>query len=103
VVPFAERGRAKDEIAMSTENPKRSARSDERRALRKQLRQAGWSLGTKTRVEEGVTVELWPVPHSAQTAAAAGIEPRRVHGSDLLQALRNALQDKDDEAPNNDG
>jgi hypothetical protein len=73
---------------------KRSAINDERQQVRAQLQEAGWIVGQKIQSGKGqrVTIELWPAPHTPQTAAAAGIKPRRVSGTNLRDAMRRALQ-----------
>jgi hypothetical protein len=82
---------------MSSPKPKgakRTIRDDERRQLRAQLREAGWVVGQKIEPKngQGVTIELWPVPHTPETGVAAGIEPRRVSGTNLRDAMRRALR-----------
>jgi hypothetical protein len=80
---------------------RRTARDDERRQLRAQLKEAGWVVGRKieSRDRQGATIELWPVPHTPETGAAAGIEPRRVSGTNLRDAMRRALQPDEEHDP----
>jgi hypothetical protein len=76
------------------QSAKRTAINDERQQMRAQLQAAGWVVGQKIQQAKGqrVTIELWPVPHTPETGAAAGIEPRRVSGTNLRDAMRRALQ-----------
>ena len=75
------------------QSAKRTAINDERQQMRAQLQAAGWVVGQKIQQAKGqrVTIELWPVPHTPETGAA-GIEPRRVSGTNLRDAMRRALQ-----------
>jgi hypothetical protein len=57
----------------------------ERQALRRQLRRAGWTVGTQR-----VKFPLWPAPH---TGPAEGVEPRWVEGKDMTEALRTAVRE----------
>ena len=79
-----------EQSAMSEPQAERTLNPDneERRSLRKELRRAGWNVGTMAKAGAGVELVLWPVPH---TGPAPGVEPRRVRGSDKTDALRNAL------------
>jgi hypothetical protein len=88
---------------MSSRNPKssrkpksakRTIRDDERRQLRSQLKEAGWIVGQKIESKngQGTTIELWPAPHTPETGIAAGIDPRRVSGTNLRDAMRRALE-----------
>ncbi len=70
--------------------------NEARRALRRQLRQAGWNVGATTKLATGVSVELWPAPH---TGPAAGVAPHLVEGIDKTDALRNAVAGLADAAP----
>jgi hypothetical protein len=72
---------------MSTD---RSAIQQERQALRAQLRRAGWVTGGQQ-----VRVELRPIPHESP----AGLEPRWVEGTDLTDALRNAVRELGKQTP----
>jgi hypothetical protein len=80
---------------------KRTAINDERQQVRAQLQEAGWVVGQKIQQAKGqkVTIELWPVPHTPETGAAAGIEPRRVSGTNLRDAMRRALQPEAEHDP----
>jgi hypothetical protein len=62
-----------------------TAKQQERQALRRQLRQAGWVAG-----KQRIKLPLWPAPH---TAPAEGVEPRWVEGADVTEALRNAVRE----------
>jgi hypothetical protein len=69
----------------------RTADQLERQALRRQLRQAGWTVGETERSKGGpMRLALWPAPH---TGPAEGIEPRWVEGTNKTDVLRNAVRD----------
>ena len=67
-----------------------TAKHPERQELRRQLRAAGWNVGSQSKAGGRLTLELWPVPH---TGPAPGIEPRWVEGVDKTDALRNAVRE----------
>ena len=73
----------------------KTAQQQERQALRRQLRAAGWNVGAgETSSGEGgrkrMLLALWPAPHTGPTP---GIEPRWVAGADKTDALRNAVRE----------
>ena len=68
----------------------------ERQALRRQLRQAGWHAGEGERTPGGMRVALWPLPH---TGPAEGVEPRWVEGVDRTDALRKAVRELGTQTP----
>jgi hypothetical protein len=63
--------------------------NEEWRTLRKQLRQVGWNIGERTKTTGGVTLQLWPAPH---TGPSEGVEAWEVQGTDKVGAVRTALQ-----------
>jgi hypothetical protein len=69
--------------------------NEEWRTLRKQLRQAGWNLGERTKSPTGVALQLWSAPH---TGPSDGITAWEVQGTDKVAAVRLALQAIADES-----
>jgi hypothetical protein len=69
----------------------RTEGQQERQALRRQLRQAGWNAGAGERgTGRSIRVPLWPAPHTGPTE---GIEPHWAEGSTKMEALRNAVRE----------
>ena len=62
-----------------------TAKQPERQELRRQLRAAGWNIGSQTKADGRLKLQLWPV--------SPGIEPRWVEGADKTDALRNAVRE----------
>ena len=62
----------------------------ERQALRRQLREAGWNVGSQQKIQGRMKLELWPVPH---TGPAEGVEPWSVTGANKTDALRTAVHE----------
>jgi hypothetical protein len=62
--------------------------TEERRALRKQLRQRGWQVGEMAQHADGVRLAFWPAPHRGP---APGVEPRLITAPDKTAAMRQAV------------
>jgi hypothetical protein len=62
--------------------------NEERRALRKQLRQRGWQVGEMEQHDGGVRLAFWPAPHRGP---APGVEPLLITAPDKTAAMRQAV------------
>jgi hypothetical protein len=69
--------------------------NEERRALRKQLRQRGWQVGDMTSHDDGVRLAFWPAPHSGP---APSVEPLLITAPDKTAAMRQAVATLDAQA-----
>jgi hypothetical protein len=62
--------------------------NEERRELRKRLRQLGWNVGAMSKQGAEVVVEFWPSPH---TGPSEGVTPLRVSAATKTEALQQAV------------